>query len=63
MLAISVLTSIDATILSQIGVTSTPEESVLRLVQLAESSGVDGVVASPKEIETIRNAVPNLQLS
>ena len=58
-LAISVLTSIDATILSQIGVTSTPEESVLRLVRLAESSGVDGVVASPNEIETIRHAVPN----
>ena len=58
-LAISVLTSIDATILSQIGVTSTPEQSVLRLVQLAENSGVDGVVASPQEIETIRQTVPN----
>jgi orotidine-5'-phosphate decarboxylase len=31
-LAISVLTSIDQTILSEIGVTSTPSESVLRLV-------------------------------
>jgi orotidine-5'-phosphate decarboxylase len=57
-LAISVLTSIDATILSQIGVTSTPEESVLRLVRLAESSRVDGVVASPNEIKSIRSAVP-----
>ena len=56
-LAITVLTSIDATVLSQIGVTSSPEESVLRLVRLAESSGVDGVVASPQEIKTIRNAV------
>ena len=56
-LAISVLTSIDATILSQIGVTSTPSESVLRLVKLAEASGVDGVVASPQEIETIRQTV------
>ena len=58
-LAISVLTSIDAKILSQIGVTSSPEESVLRLVRLAESSGVDGVVASPQEISAIRTAVPN----
>ena len=58
-LAISVLTSIDATILSQIGVSSSPEESVLRLVKLAESSGVDGVVASPQEIEKIRGAVSN----
>src|SRR5690349_23572287 len=56
-LAISVLTSIDQTVLSQIGVTSTPSESVLRLVKLAEASGVDGVVASPQEIETIRRAV------
>jgi orotidine-5'-phosphate decarboxylase len=56
-LAISVLTSIDATILAQIGITSSPEESVLRLVALAESSGVDGVVASPQEIKTIRRAV------
>ena len=53
-LAISVLTSIDATILAQIGVSSSPAESVLRLVKLAEESGVDGVVASPQEIETIR---------
>lgn len=56
-LAISVLTSIDATILSQIGITTSPEESVLRLVRLAESSGVDGIVASPQEIETIRSTV------
>src|ERR1043166_367274 len=44
-LAISVLTSMDATSLNQIGVSSDPAESVLRLVKLAESSGVDGVVA------------------
>lgn len=56
-LAISVLTSIDAAILSEIGVTSTPAESVLRLVKLAEASGVEGVVASPQEIETIRHTV------
>ena len=56
-LAISVLTSIDATILAEIGVDSTPSESVLRLVKLAEASGVDGVVASPQDIETIRRTV------
>lgn len=56
-LAISVLTSIDKTILSEIGVTSSPEESVLRLVKLAEGAGVDGVVASPQELETIRQTV------
>jgi orotidine-5'-phosphate decarboxylase len=58
-LAISVLTSIDANILAQIGVNSTPSESVLRLVKVAEASGVDGVVSSAQEIKTIRDAIPN----
>ena len=58
-LAISVLTSIDAEILSQIGVSSSPSESVQRLVRLAKESGVDGVVASPQEIQTIRGLVSN----
>lgn len=56
-LAISVLTSMDTNALSQIGVTSSPAESVLRLVQLAEAAGVDGVVSSPQEIEKIRATV------
>jgi len=58
-LAISVLTSIDANILSEIGVSSSPSESVQRLVRLAKDSGVDGVVASPQEIQTIRGLVSN----
>jgi orotidine-5'-phosphate decarboxylase len=58
-LAITVLTSMDATSLNQIGVNSNPAESVLRLVQLAESAGVDGVVASPQEIESIRSVTSN----
>jgi orotidine-5'-phosphate decarboxylase len=58
-LAISVLTSIDANILAQIGIPSTPSESVLRLVKLAESAGVDGVVASPQEIKSIRDTISN----
>jgi orotidine-5'-phosphate decarboxylase len=56
-LAVSVLTSIDANALAQIGVNSSPEESVLRLVKLAEQAGVDGVVASPQEAAQIRSAV------
>ena len=58
-LAITVLTSMDATTLSDIGVNSTPSESAVRLVKLAEAAGVDGAVASPQEIETIRNTVSN----
>ena len=58
-LAVSVLTSIDGATLAEIGITSSPEESVLRLVKLAEHSGVDGVVASPQEAEKIRATVAN----
>jgi orotidine-5'-phosphate decarboxylase len=53
-LAVSVLTSMDANTLAQIGVNSTPEESVRRLVKLAAQAGVDGVVASPQEARDIR---------
>ncbi|HEU4796845.1 MAG TPA: orotidine-5'-phosphate decarboxylase [Pyrinomonadaceae bacterium] len=56
-LAVSVLTSIDAKTLAQIGVNSSPEESVLRLVKLAAAAGVDGVVASPQEAQIIRSTV------
>jgi orotidine-5'-phosphate decarboxylase len=56
-LAVSVLTSMDAAALAQIGMNSSPEESVLRLVKLAEESGVDGVVASPQEAARIRATV------
>ena len=58
-LAISVLTSMDDEALAQIGVNSAAADSVLRLVKLAEAAGVDGVVASPQEIETIRHTVSN----
>lgn len=61
-LAVSVLTSIDADTLAQIGVNSSPEEAVLRLVRLAEHSGVDGFVASPHEAARIRATVADREL-
>lgn len=56
-LAVSVLTSMDASSLAQIGINSSPEESVLRLVKLAAEAGVDGVVASSQEAREIRSTV------
>ena len=53
--AVSVLTSIDAATLTQIGVNDGPVASVERLVKLARSAGVDGVVASPQEVRNIRS--------
>ena len=43
-LAVTVLTSMDATALAQIGIIGSPAEAVARLVRLAETAGVDGVV-------------------
>ena len=53
--AVSVLTSMDAAALAEIGVNTSPAESVAKLVKLAESAGVDGVVASPREAATTRS--------
>ena len=56
MLAVTVLTSLSSADLKQIGVNRKVEDQVVRLAALAESSGMDGVVASPLEIESIRAA-------
>lgn len=57
-LGVTVLTSIDQQTLAQIGVSDEPRNVVSRLAKLAQESGLDGVVASAQEIETIRQAIP-----
>jgi orotidine-5'-phosphate decarboxylase len=54
LLAVTVLTSMDAAQLSAAGVTSSPADQVLRLARLAQSSGIDGMVCSPEEVATLR---------
>ncbi len=56
-LGVTVLTSHTQASLNEIGVESRLEDEVVRLAQLCETSGVDGVVASPQEIIPIRNVV------
>ena len=56
LLAITILTSHDDETLDEIGVNGSVVESVLRLAQLAKEAGADGVVASPHEVEAIREA-------
>ena len=63
LLAVTVLTSLTSRDLKTIGVKSRVEDQVVRLAQLAEKSGMNGVVASPLEIEAIRKAcAPRFQI-
>ena len=55
LLAVTVLTSMDAAQLAGTGVFETPEQQVLRLAGLAMASGFTGLVCSPAEVEPIRN--------
>jgi orotidine-5'-phosphate decarboxylase len=53
-LAVTVLTSLGSEDLREIGLTGTPQEAAVRLALLAQSSGLDGVVASAQEAFIIR---------
>jgi len=54
---VTVLTSLDDKALLETGIPFPMEEQVLRMAQLAEASGLDGVVCSPREIRMIRRTV------
>jgi len=48
--AVTMLTSLDATDLAQTGVTGTAHDQVARLAALAQEAGVDGIVCSGEEV-------------
>ncbi len=56
MLAVTILTSSDQATLAEIGIERPVDEMVVRLARLAQASGFDGVVASPREAALIRAA-------
>jgi orotidine-5'-phosphate decarboxylase len=58
-IAVTLLTSLDAAALRQIGISGDARTSVANLARAAATCGLDGVVASPHEIQIIRAAVPN----
>ncbi|MGD9537876.1 MAG: orotidine-5'-phosphate decarboxylase [Alphaproteobacteria bacterium] len=63
LLAVTVLTSLDAGDLAAQAVQATPEEQVARLATLAQRAGIDGAVCSPKEIAPLRRVLgPGLAL-
>lgn len=55
-LAVTVLTSLEPADLDELGVSGAPEDAAVRLAQLAQRAGVDGVVASAHEIASLRRA-------
>ena len=54
LLAVTVLTSMDANELAGVGVTDPPAKQVLRLAKLAKASGITGMVCSAEEVATLR---------
>jgi len=57
--AVTVLTSLDAADLADAGVSGTAAEQVQRLTDLARESGVDGIVCSGAEVASARAAWPD----
>jgi orotidine-5'-phosphate decarboxylase len=58
-IAVTVLTSLDADTLNAVGVAGSPIEHVTRLARMTQDAGLDGVVASPREVAAIRAACGN----
>ena len=58
-IGVTVLTSSDQSTLSEVGINAKTDEQVLRLAKLSAKYGLDGVVASPLEIELIRQHIEN----
>jgi orotidine-5'-phosphate decarboxylase len=63
LIAVTVLTSMDANELTGVGITASPADQVLRLAKLAQASGIDGMVCSAEEVATLRKETgPNTLL-
>ncbi len=54
--AVTMLTSLDASDLRSIGLSPDPHEQVVRLAELARSAGVDGIVCSGEEVKAAHAA-------
>ena len=59
LIAVTVLTSLSAPELFEVGLTVAPGEQVQRLAVLAHSAGMDGVVCSARELTLLRQSLPS----
>ena len=57
MIGVTILTSMGAEDIAEIGLSGSPEENVLRLARLTWDSGLDGIVCSPLEAAAVRPQV------
>jgi orotidine-5'-phosphate decarboxylase len=55
LVAVTILTSLGAADIAEVGFQGTPADNVLRLSRLARASGLDGIVCSPREAALVRS--------
>ncbi len=57
LVAVTILTSLGQQDIAEVGYPGTPASNVIRLAQLADASGMDGIVCSPLEAKEVRPLV------
>lgn len=57
LIAVTILTSLTAEDLAELGLQGSPADNVMRLARLTQDSGLDGVVCSPQEAALLRKAL------
>lgn len=62
LIGVTVLTSLEAEDLKQLGITKTPEQQVLNLAALAATAKLDGLVCSAQEAHALKTQFPQLKL-
>jgi len=59
LLAVTILTSMDAAELAAVGISAAPGPAALGLAQLAQEAGITGLVCSPQEVGRMRSGLAN----